>query len=144
MNCFEKKIKVISSSEVTHLWRDHGQRASRVSELYKQNTFAPLKVKYFLKTVHQPQMNLNLWGAGKKGKSIAKLLVENEVKFTWLTSNVNKIGKEIYGVILQSDKMEYEKSQWILAVSQPLELKEKTLELERLDLKLGTDYFVFV
>ncbi len=142
--CFEKGMKVVSSSKVTHLWRDHEHRASRVSELYKENTFVQLKVDFFLKIVRNSKVKLHLWGAGKKGKSIAKLLVERGVEFNWLTNSPTKIGVDIYGTILQSDKEEGSETQWILAVSQPEELEEKITELEHSDLKLGTDYFVFV
>jgi len=137
-------LKVVSTSEVTHLWRDHENRASRVSELYKENTFVKLKIDFFLKTARNAQIPLTLWGAGKKGKSIAKLLVEKGVEFNWLTNNSNKIGREIYGVVLQSDSDQDGSFQWILAVSQPQELKKKTEELESKKQELGKDYFVFV
>ena len=40
---FSGGLKVAAVNEVTHLWRDHEQRASRVSPLYAANTFIPLK-----------------------------------------------------------------------------------------------------
>lgn len=142
--CFKNGIQVLSTSEVTHLWRDHETRASRVSELYKENTFIPLKVNYFKKTVYDPDRPLILWGAGRKGKAIATQLLENELPFHWLTNNENKIGKEIYGVKLVNDKSVLAHAQWILAVSQPEELARKQEVLTAQNLNLGTDYFVFV
>ena len=45
---------------------------------------------------------LLLWGAGAKGKDIARLLSKEEVEFQWICNNTNKIGKDIYGTILQN------------------------------------------
>ncbi|MFT6152012.1 MAG: hypothetical protein ACJAY9_001410 [Flavobacteriales bacterium] len=44
---------------------------------------------------------LELWGAGKKGKEVARFLIEKGIEFDWLSSNDKKIGKEVYGVILK-------------------------------------------
>ena len=39
---------------------------------------------------------LTIWGAGDKGKFIAKRLVEKNIQFEWICDNPKKIGKHIY------------------------------------------------
>ena len=40
---------------------------------------------------------LSVWGAGFKGKAIAKNLVELGIPFYWICDNPKKIGKQVYG-----------------------------------------------
>lgn len=94
---YKNKLKVIPSTKILHHWRDYSTRTSRTDDNYSDNTFLPLKCSYFLKLDYQPTKELYLWGAGKKGKEIAKILIENKIDFKWICNNPNKIGKEIYG-----------------------------------------------
>lgn len=102
---YENKIKVVPSSEVLHIWRDHGARASRNDENYSDNRFLELKVKYFLRNDFGSGESLIVWGAGKKGKRIAQLLLDNDIDFLWVTNNDKKIGKHIYSKILTHPKI---------------------------------------
>jgi hypothetical protein len=45
---------------------------------------------------------LVLWGSGKKGKLVAKKLIEENCSFKWICNNKNKIGHEIYQQKIQS------------------------------------------
>lgn len=94
---FEKGLQCIPCKEVLHFWRDYDTRTSRTSVHYAQNYFLDIKLHYFLILHYQPNNNLVLWGAGTKGKTIAKQLVERQIDFKWLCDNPNKIGKQIYG-----------------------------------------------
>ena len=125
---YENDIKVVPSHNVLHIWRDHGQRASRNDENYSDNRFLDLKVKYFLRNDYHIEEKLVLWGAGKKGKQTAKLLIHNNIAFEWLTNNVKKIGKHIYSKKVedsQSFKITDSKlCSFILAVANEEEQKE--------------------
>ncbi len=99
---YENKITVIPSGEVLHIWRDHEQRASRNDDNYSDNRFLNLKVKYFLRNEFILDEKLIVWGAGKKGKRIAYLLLENNIDFEWITNNNKKIDKHIYGKKIKS------------------------------------------
>ena len=101
---YEAGMKVIPSDKVLHYWRDHPDRASRNDPHYQDNTFLPLKVKYFLKLDYDNRSNLVLWGAGSKGKKMAQWLQEYEVPFQWVCDNPKKWGHDIYGVKMQSPK----------------------------------------
>ena len=115
---YQNKMKVVGVNEICHLWRDHQSRASRNDENYADNRFIDIKLQYFLKIDYQGQ-DLVLWGAGKKGKALAQLLINNKVAFTWLCDNPKKIGKEIYGVVLQADTAieKHQQAQVIVAVA---------------------------
>ncbi|WP_190808584.1 glycosyltransferase family 2 protein [Flagellimonas sp. S3867] len=93
---FEKGLKVIPCNEILHLWRDYDSRTSRTHEHYAQNYFLDIKLHYFLKLDWEKERPLVIWGAGFKGKTIAKKLTELKIDFTWLCDNPKKIGKKIY------------------------------------------------
>ncbi|MBI1305045.1 MAG: glycosyltransferase [Bacteroidetes bacterium] len=92
------------TSEIIHLWRDHEYRTTRVSEWYSDNRFTDLKIHYFLDIDFNPRDELLLWGAGKKAKRIASVLVKKKITFRWMTNNLNKVNKEIYGVMIENSE----------------------------------------
>jgi UDP-N-acetylmuramoylalanine-D-glutamate ligase len=88
---------------------------------------------------------LVIWGAGTKGKKVAKLLRKQKVPFYWVCDNPNKIGKEIYGQILlsytQIGKMK--KPQSIITVANAEAQKQIRSFLEDHSHKDMTDFFFF-
>ncbi len=94
---YEKQLKCIANDQLTHYWRDYDTRTSRTSEHYAQNYFLDIKLHYFLKLEYNLDRPLIVWGAGAKGKEIAKGLLERSLPFYWVCDNPNKIGKVIYG-----------------------------------------------
>ena len=99
------QIKLATTKEIIHLWRDHPMRTSRNSKDYLFENFIPLKLKYLIEKELKPKDELVLWGSGKKGKLIAKKLIENNCSFTWICNNPKKIGVEIYQQKIQSTNM---------------------------------------
>jgi glycosyltransferase involved in cell wall biosynthesis len=95
-------INLASVNKVIHYWRDHEMRATRNDPNYLDNRFVELKVKYFIESEMNERL-LVLWGAGSKGKSIAKQLILRKIRFSWITNNPNKIGQNIYGLKLLSE-----------------------------------------
>lgn len=96
-------LKCIPCNEVLHRWRDYAIRSSRTSEHYADNRFIAIKCFYFLKLDYDKNRPLVVWGAGRKGKSIAKYLIKENTDFNWLCNNPKKIGKSIYDVLMQSE-----------------------------------------
>lgn len=94
---YKRGLKIIGVKEILHYWRDYQTRSSRTSEHYSDNRFLELKVDYFLALDHQKEKPLAIWGAGKKGKRMAQLLLQKNIPFHWLTDNAAKIGHLIYG-----------------------------------------------
>jgi len=122
---YKHKMNILGSSEILHYWRDSENRASRTGDNYKDNRFLNLKVSYFLDIDFTPKKNLFLWGAGKKGKEIAKLLLKSNTKFQWLCNSPSKIGHNIYDVIMEdSESASLNDSQIIIAVANEEEQKE--------------------
>ena len=72
---YKQGLKIITCNQVLHLWRDYDHRTSRTHEHYAQNYFLDLKINYFLALDHQKSRPLVVWGAGFKGKTIAKKLI---------------------------------------------------------------------
>ncbi len=101
---YKQGLKVASIDQVIHKWRDYSTRTSRTDPHYSDNFFLPLKMKYFMELHRDINRPLEVWGAGNKGKELAKYLIEQNIEFEWACNNPNKIGKDIYGKILISDK----------------------------------------
>jgi len=95
-----KKIgtKLCPVNHIVHRWRDHPNRTSRTDQKYADNQFTPLKVFHFIKQDYSPAKPLVLWGAGRKGKQIAKSLLAHQLEFIWITNNPKKIGHDIYDI----------------------------------------------
>ncbi|MDL5512777.1 glycosyltransferase [Arenibacter sp. M-2] len=93
---YEQDLKCIPTNELLHYWRDYGHRTSRTSEHYAQNYFLDIKLHYFLKLDRDNESPLVLWGAGNKGKALAKNLLKKNIAFIWVCNNSNKIGLDIY------------------------------------------------
>ena len=102
---YYNQIKLATTEEIIHLWRDHPMRTSRNSKDYLFENFIDLKIKYLLKNELKTIEVLVLWGAGKKGKLVARKLIENNCYFTWISNNQKKIGHEIYQQKIQSTSL---------------------------------------
>lgn len=111
------KLQIVPIKKVLHQWRDHSKRASRNDPNYLDNRFIDLKVDYFLSDDHNPTLHLTLVGAGKKGKLIAKKLLDKEIEFDWATNNLRKIGVNIFGKHLIDENKINKTDQLIVAVA---------------------------
>ncbi|MEZ4802686.1 MAG: glycosyltransferase family 2 protein [Gelidibacter sp.] len=99
---YKHNIKCIPCNQILHQWRDYPTRTSRTHEHYAQNYFLDIKLHYFLQLDYDKQRTLTLWGAGFKGKRIAKMLKKRNIPFIWICNNPRKIGKHIYNIELYS------------------------------------------
>jgi len=98
---YKHQLKPIPCNDTIHEWRDYSSRTSRTDTHYAENHFIPLKVNYFLELDYIKTKTLIVWGAGQKGKTIAKLLIEKNINFEWICDNPKKIGHNIYGKVLK-------------------------------------------
>lgn len=142
---YKKGLKCIASNKTLHLWRDYSKRTSRTHPHYAENAFLDLKLYYFIDISYDPDKNLVLWGAGQKGKQLAKLLQKQEIKFDWICDNPKKIGKNIYGIILKDfDSLKRIKNpQSIICVANHNSKKIIKSYLEQQRMFTMTDYFFF-
>ena len=98
---YQAGLRVVGIDKVLHFWRDRSERISRTWQVYKDNRYFDMKLRYFLKIDREVPRPLVLWGAGRNGKDMAKLLQKNEQTFHWVCDNQNKIGKDVYGVRME-------------------------------------------
>lgn len=124
---YSHDIKVLAIPEVVLHWRDHPERASRNLQQYRDVTFFKLKWKRFLELDRAREKSLVLYGAGPKGKKLAKIILADTTDFYWVSGNQNKIDHDIYGktikseVIMQGLPVAF---QLIVAISSPEQLNE--------------------
>ena len=142
---YEQQLKCIPYDKILHLWRDYDTRTSRTSEHYAANYFLDIKLHYFLKLEYDPSRPLVIWGAGNKGKTIAKSLLEREIDFTWICDNPNKINKNIYGKKLGHYRIlkDLPDSQNIITVANEKEQELIKSFFESLNKLPMDDYFFF-
>jgi len=120
--CFRMRrsgLRIHAVDQVLHYWRDYPERTSRTDDNYADNRFLEIKLFYFLKDDYDTVRPLVVWGAGKKGKSVAKLLIAQQIPFYWISNNHKKIGHVIYGQMIQREALLNDKpdAQCILCVA---------------------------
>ena len=142
---YQAGFKCIPCDTVLHFWRDYSTRTSRTHKHYAQNYFLAIKMKYFLVVDHHPKKQLVIWGAGYKGKEIAKYLIKRKVPFDWVCDNPKKIGKTIYGQTMKSFQMlqSIKNPQSIITVANSRAQTQIRNYLDDLELKPVKDY-IFV
>ena len=99
---YKNNIKIIPSQKTLHKWRDYPVRTSRTDSNYADNSFLDLKLKYFIELNYNINKILVIWGAGRRGKFLAKKLSALEIDFVWVCNNPNKIDQIIYNKQLKS------------------------------------------
>ncbi len=142
---YEKDYTCIPCSIVLHQWRDYSTRASRTDPHYAHNNLLDIKLHYFLKLDYNKKRPLTIWGAGDKGKTIAKALKEREIPFHWICDNPNKIGRDIYGQELKSFRFlkQIKNPQSIITVANTQAQRQIRSYLKNLNLQSMRDYFFF-
>ena len=142
---YQKGYKCIPCFTVLHQWRDYSTRASRTDPHYAHDYLLDIKLYYFLKLDYNETRPLTVWGAGDKGKTIAKTLVEKEVPFHWICDNPKKIGRDIYGQELKSFHFlkQINNPQSIITVANSEAQKQIRSYLKQLELESMRDYFFF-
>ncbi|WP_350288654.1 glycosyltransferase [uncultured Croceitalea sp.] len=142
---YKNKLKILPCDETLLLWRDYDTRTSRTHEHYAQNYFLDIKLHYFLSLDFSSKRPLVVWGAGFKGKKIARGLLERNINFIWLCDNPNKINKKIYSQeLFHFSKLEnLRKPQSIVTVANETAQKEIKSYLQGLKQRSSIDYFFF-
>ncbi|HKK88174.1 MAG TPA: glycosyltransferase family 2 protein [Saprospiraceae bacterium] len=143
---YEKEATICKSPHFLHIWRDYQERTSRIDPNYADQGFINLKLHFFMQQHHGSARGILLLGAGKKGKRLAKLMVQKNLSFEWITNNPRKIGMRIYGVTLrdQSENLSHlNNRKVILAISSPEEFQNIHSWLKIKGLEDGIDIFRF-
>lgn len=142
---YEQGLRCLPSDQILHYWRDYSWRTSRTHEHYALNYFLDIKLHYFLKLDYNKERPLVVLGAGFKGKSIAKYLINENVPFYWICDNPRKIGIKIYDTLLY-DYAKIEtlvNPQIIVSVANDEAQQEINALFKMKNLKAVEDYFFF-
>ncbi|MEL7003636.1 MAG: glycosyltransferase family 2 protein [Bacteroidota bacterium] len=121
MRFYQHNLKVIGIDYILHYWRDRSNRISRTWHCYKDNRYFELKLRYFYEIDRDKSRPLVLWGAGRNGKDMARLLQNEGDVFRWVCDNDRKVGKDIYGVRMQDFEVipELNNPQIMIVVTSP-------------------------
>ncbi|NND08088.1 MAG: glycosyltransferase family 2 protein [Saprospiraceae bacterium] len=138
-------LKVVGIDKILHYWRDRSDRISRTWDCYQDNRYFDLKIANFYALDRNLDRPLVLWGAGRNGKDMAKLLLERADDFRWVCDNQQKIGKEIYGVKMASyaSLPSLSKPQIMVVVSSPDGQKEIEALMTSWQKRPVEDYWFF-
>ena len=136
-------LKVVGSPQILHRWRDHATRSSRTMEVYANNHYFNLKLPYFLELDWQKDRPLVLWGAGKKGKQLAKMLENKGIPFYWFCNTPRKWGVRLFGTTLDNFEniTTLMKPQIIVAVGAPDAQEEIKIYLSKVGVSSEDCYF---
>jgi glycosyltransferase involved in cell wall biosynthesis len=142
---YKHGLKCIPNNKTLHLWRDYNSRTSKTNDNYNLEAFTKLKAKYFLDIDYDASRPLTIWGAGEKGKTVAKILIENNVPFYWLTENPNKSEKKVYNQPLWSlDKFKkLDNPQSIITIADEVSQKKIYDYFSNIEMLKMKDYFMF-
>ena len=142
---YKHGLKCIPSQYLLHLWRHYESRTSRNHVHYTQNYFLDIKLHYFLELHHDISRTLTVWGAGYKGKKIAKQLKKRSIPFIWICDNPKKVGKRIYGLELYNFNYlkQLKKPQSIITVANTKAQKTIRAYFESQGMESMLDYFFF-
>lgn len=142
---YKQGYTCIPSTKVLHHWRDYNTRASRTQEHYVKNHFIDLKLQYFLELDYNATRPLTLWGAGTKGKIIAKKLKALQIPFIWICDNPKKIGKHIYDIELFDFQYlnQLHQPQSIVSVANKTAQEDIKAYFKTQNMKAMVDYYFF-
>jgi Glycosyl transferase family 2. len=142
---YKHKLNIVGIDKVLHFWRDRSNRISRTWDEYKDNRYFDLKLRFFFQIDRDKSRPLVLWGAGRNGKDMAKLIKNYEDSFNWVCDNQRKIGKDIYGIKMKhfEDIKKLKNPQIIIVVASPDGKQEIKEQLVVLGKKAVQDYWFF-
>ena len=134
---YQNGLKVVGIDKILHHWRDRSNRISRTWEEYKDNRYFDMKLRYFYEIDRDYSRPLVLWGTGRNGKDMARLLLERGDTFHWVSDSERKIGVDIYGVITEhfEDIQQLDNPQIMIVVASPDGKEEIRHHLEEWDKK---------
>ena len=143
---YKKGLTIIGIDKILHHWRDRSDRISRTWDEYKDNRYFDLKMRFFYELDRDKTRPLVLWGAGRNGKDMAKILQSYDDTFHWVCDSERKIGKDIFGVILEhfDNTQNIENAQIIVVVASPDGKKGIEEQLISWGKKAVDDYWFFV
>lgn len=143
---YRSGLTVHGLNTVLHYWRDRSNRISRTWEEYKDNRYFELKLRYFYELDRDRDRPLILWGAGRNGKDLARMILEREDTIHWVCDNERKIGKDVYGIKMEHYSLipTLDRPQILIVVTSPREKKIIRKQLLEWQKRAVADFWFFV
>ena len=143
---YKNGLQVIGIDKILHFWRDRSERISRTWDEYKDNRFYDLKLHYFYQLDRDMKRPLIVWGAGRNGKDLIKLIQSYQDQPGWICDNVKKIGKDIYDIRMQSidDLWNINNPQILIAVTSPDDKQIIRKQLDAHGKEPAKDFWFFI
>ena len=140
---YREGLTVIGIDKILHFWRDRSNRISRTWAEYKDNRYFEMKLRYFYALDRNVKKPLVVWGAGRNGKDLVKLILEKESTIHWVCDNPQKIGKDIYGIRMESFEhiTTLTNPQILVVVSMPDESRKIREQLKAWEKAIAEDYW---
>lgn len=98
-------LRFVAVDALTLRWREHPSRTSRNSEVYQQQAFFQLKLEWFFRLKINGDQALALFGAGTKGKIVARFLLDHAIPFAWYDIKADKYGAGIFDKAIYPPEM---------------------------------------
>ena len=142
---YRQQLRVIGIDKVLHHWRDRSERISRTWDEYQDNRYYTMKLRYFFELDRDHGRPLVLWGAGRNGKDLAKLMLAQDQAFHWVCDNPKKIGLDVYDIRMHgvNSILDLESPQIVVAVASPEGQDEILSWFDQADKRPGADYWFF-
>lgn len=142
---YRKGLTIIGIDKVLHYWRDRSNRISRTWEEYEDNRYFDMKLRYFFEIDRDKERPLVLWGAGRNGKDMARLLQERNEPFHWVCDNDRKVGLDVYGVRMEhfNTVPSLENPQIMIVVASPDGKQEIRKSLDAWGKEVRKDFWFF-
>lgn len=142
---YRKGLTIIGIDKVLHYWRDRSNRISRTWEEYEDNRYFDMKLRYFFEIDRDEERPLVLWGAGRNGKDMARLLQERNEPFHWVCDNDRKVGLDVYGVRMEhfNTVPSLENPQIMIVVASPDGKQEIRKSLDAWGKEVRKDFWFF-
>ncbi len=143
---YQAGLEVHGIDKVLHHWRDRSNRISRTWDEYKDNRYFEMKLRYFYQIDRDKIRPLVVWGAGRNGKDLVKLITDYESDLRWVCDNERKVGKDVYGIRMQhcDEISSMENPQILIAVTSPTEKENIRKLLKDWEKEPVTDFWFFV
>lgn len=143
---YKAGLKVIGIDKVLHHWRDRSNRISRTWEEYKDNRYFDLKLRYFYELDRDAERPLVVWGAGRNGKDLVRLILERETGIHWVCDNERKTGKDVYGVTMEhfESAFDLERPQILICVTSPQDKRDICQQLTSRGKLPREDFWLFI
>ncbi len=144
LRMFQRGYKMVKLEQELMYWRESDGRLSRNCSRYSDAAFERLRANYLAKDPRLMGRRIVIWGAGRKTRQRAQLLIDQGVKpVAWIDIDSRKVNKEYQGVrtFLPDWLLQHDDKPFVLNYVRNHGVREKCrLYLNQAGYVMGQDY----